>query len=107
MKEILLQNALPDLAEELQSQLADDDQSALASQIGSLRIVDRCRCGDDFCATFYTVAKPKGAWGTNHETIPLDCENCYLNVDVVDGKIVSVEVLYRDEIRARLLQLIP
>jgi hypothetical protein len=104
---LLLQDALPELAEELQMLLGNADQAELASQIGSLQIIDRCRCGDDFCGTFYTIPKPKGAWGVGHETIPLDCEDCYLNVDVVDGKIVSVEVLYRDAIRNTLIQLLP
>ena len=69
--------------------------------------MDRCRCGDDFCATFYTAPKPRGAWGAKHETISLDAENGYLNVDVNNGKIVCVEVLYRDEIRNKLLRLLP
>jgi hypothetical protein len=95
MTKILLQQALLDLAEELRILLINDNQNELASQIEMLHI-DRCRCGDDFCATFYTAPKPKGAWGAQHETIPLDCEGGYLNLDVVDGKIVSIEVLYRD-----------
>jgi len=103
----LLKDALPELAEELRTLLGKDDQAELASQIASLQIIDRCRCGDDFCATFYTIPKPKCAWGLGHETIPLDCKDCYLNVDVVDGRIVSIEVLYRDSIRDKLLQLLP
>ena len=103
----LLQDAFPELAAELRTLLGIAGQAELASQIASLQIIDRCRCGDDFCATFYTILKPKGARGVGHETIPLDCEDGHLNVDVVDGGIVSVEVLYRDSVRDKLLQLLP
>jgi major membrane immunogen (membrane-anchored lipoprotein) len=107
MSRPLLQDVLPELAEELRTLLEKDGESQLAAQISSLHIVDRCRCGDDFCATFYTAPKPKGAYGAKHETIALDIEDGYLNVDVNDGKIVCVEVLYRDEIRDKLLRQMP
>lgn len=107
MTQPLLQDVLPELAEELRTLLETDGQSQLAAQILSLRIIDRCRCGDDFCAMFYTAPKPKGAYGTKHETIALDAGDGYLNVDVNDGKIVCVEVLYRNEIRHKLLNLLP
>jgi hypothetical protein len=103
----LLQDVLPELAEEMRTLLEKDSELDLASQISSLRIVDRCRCGDDFCATFYTVPKPRGAWGPAHETIVLDCEDGYLNVDIVNRKIVSVEVLYRDALRDKLHLALP
>jgi major membrane immunogen (membrane-anchored lipoprotein) len=107
MTQPLLQNALPELAEELRTLLEKDGESQLAGQVSSLHIVDRCRCGDDFCATFYTAPKPKGAYGAKHETLALDAENGYLNVDVNDGKIVCVEVLYHDAIRDKLIRLLP
>ena len=102
-----IQEVFPELAEELRILLEADSEPELASQIPALFIVDRCRCGDDFCATFYTAPKPKGAWGIGHRTIPLDCEDGYLNVDVLDGKIVSIEVLYRDVLRLKLHQAVP
>ena len=107
MAQLLLREVLPQLAEELATQLEGEDEPQLANQVPSLRIVDRCRCGDDFCATFYTAPKPKGAYGEGHETIALELENGYLNVDVVSGRIVCVEVLYRDDIRDKLLRRLP
>ena len=108
MTQPLVQDVLPELAEELRRLLEADTEAELARQIPTLCIVDRCRCGDYFCATFYTAPKPKGgAWGPDHETISLDCEDGYLNVDVLDGKIVSVEVLYRDATRVKLHRAVP
>jgi hypothetical protein len=107
VNQLLLEDVLPELAEELRAQLEKDSEHDLVSQIPSLRIVDRCRCGADFCATFYTAPKPRGAWGPVHETIALDCEEGYLNLDLVNRQIVSVEVLYRDELRNKLHKAVP
>jgi hypothetical protein len=72
-----------------------------------LRIVDRCRCGDDFCASFYTQPKPKGAYGPGYRNIALTPAKGMLILDVVDGVIANVEVLYRNDIREKLLALLP
>jgi hypothetical protein len=103
----LLHEAIPELADELETLLRKNGEAELAGQVSSLCIIERCRCGDDFCSTIYTASKPKGAWGTSHETIPLDPEEGYLNVDLVDGKIVEIEVLFRHQMRNQLLQLLP
>jgi hypothetical protein len=103
----LLIDAMPELAQELESLLAKDGESDLAVQVRQLHIVDRCRCGDDFCATFYTVPRPNGAWGAGHRNISLDCETGMLILDVVNDKITCVEVLDRDEIRHRLHEVLP
>lgn len=102
----LLEDALPEFAAELRRTFEAEGRADLADQIRGLRIVDRCRCGDDFCATFYTVAKPAGAWGPEHETVVLEsAEAGMINVDLVAGRIVEIEALYRDELRAALVRL--
>lgn len=98
---------MPELAGELEALLRKNGEAELASQVAGLRIIDRCRCGDYFCATIYTSPKPKEAWGTGHETIALDPEEGYLNVDLLNGDIVEVEVLFRARIREQLLKLLP
>ena len=55
--------ALPELAEEIQRMLAERGESKLAEQVQELNLIERCRCGDDFCATFYVLPKPVGAYG--------------------------------------------
>jgi hypothetical protein len=103
----LLHEAIPELADELKTLLSKNGETDLAGQVSSLRIIDRCRCGDDFCSTIYTASKPEVAWGAGHETIPLDTEEGYMNVDVVNGNIVEIEVLFREQMRNRLLKLLP
>ena len=68
----LLKDALPEFAAELVRTLRAEGRTDLGEQIATLRVVDRCRCGDWFCATFYTVPKPDGPWGKGHETVPLE-----------------------------------
>ena len=102
-----LVEALPDVAAEVEGLLRLEGESSLASQLRELRIVDRCRCGDEFCATIYTVARPAGPWGPGHYTLALRPKRGYINVDILDGRIVELEILYRDEIRERLASLLP
>ena len=100
-------DALPDLSAEITLLLEKEGRPELARQVADLTIRDRCRCGDDFCGTFYTAPRPDGSWGPNLECIPLEPNQGMLILDVVAGKISSVEVLYRDEVRARLLEMLP
>jgi hypothetical protein len=98
-----LVDAFPLLSEELQKLLVQKGESELAAQVPGLVILERCRCGDDFCATFYAQPKPSGAYGPGHRNVSLEPEQGMLILDVVDDKIACVEVLYRDEIRRQLL----
>ena len=103
----LLQDTLPDLADELTAFLRSQNEMDLAEQVPLLRLVDRCRCGDGFCATLYTAPKPEGAYGPNHESIPLNSSSGQLILDLVDRKIMCLEILFREELRGRVLQLFP
>ena len=105
---MFLESAIPDFAAELRRLLESQRRPDLAQQITGLRVVDRCRCGDDFCATFYAVPRPGGAWGPDHETIVLKfVETGMINIDLVAGRIVAVEVLYREDIQSALARLFP
>jgi hypothetical protein len=95
----LLIDVLPGLTQELQQLLTGQDEPALAAQVPGLRIVDRCRCEDDFCATFYVRSKPKGAYGPDHRNVALTPNEGMLILDVVGEKIAAVEVLYREDVR--------
>ena len=47
---MLVSEAFPELSEELRELLRNKREAELAEQISELKLVDRCRCGDDFCA---------------------------------------------------------
>lgn len=100
---MFVRDVLPELIPELEDGLRADARPELAAKVADLVIIDRCRCGDLFCATFYTAPQPIGAYGPGHETLALDT----LNVDVLNGEMVCVEILYRDEIRDKLAAVLP
>ena len=102
-----LVDTLPSLAKEVADLLNKQSEHELAAQIAELTIVDRCRCEEDFCATFYTQPKPHGAYGPNHRNVSLEPELGYIVLDVVSERIMQIEVLYRDEIRKALHASIP
>ncbi|SRR6266496_4990955 len=102
-----LSEALPDVAQEVAALLEKQGHGELAQQVPDLPLRDRCRCGDYFCATFYAVQPPRGAWGPGHENIALEPEEGMMILDVVNNRIVAVELLHREDVRRRLLELLP
>jgi hypothetical protein len=106
-KRLLLTDLLPPFATELQQLLTEKCETELAAQVPGLAILERCRCGDDFCATFYTQPKPEGSFGPGHRNVALTPDEGMLVLDVVTGKIACVEVLDRKEIRQKLVEILP
>jgi hypothetical protein len=103
----LLRELFPGLSAELQELLSGQGEHSLASHVPYLTVVDRCRCDDDFCGTFYVLPKPRGAYGPGHRNVSLEPNKGMIILDVVGEKIAAVEVLYRDEIRQKLLAEFP
>src|SRR5271155_1094007 len=101
-KRLLLTDTLPAFTAELRQLLVEQGAPELAAQVPGLMIFDRCRCGDDFCATFYTKPKPRGSFGPGHRNVALKPDEGMLILDVVGDAIACVELLYRDEVRQRL-----
>ena len=97
----------PDLVGELRELLAESADSHLAEQLSDLVIVDRCRCGDDFCGMFYTIPPPDEAWPSPHRNVPFFTERGELILDVVNERIAAIEVLDRPEVRRVLDEVMP
>jgi hypothetical protein len=87
-------DSLPEFSDELRSLSLQFAHPEIADQIPSLSVVDRCRCGDDFCGTFYTAPKPTGSYVPRHENLELPAKEGMIILDSVDGRIQCVEVLY-------------
>ena len=104
---MLLTEILPLFARELEQLLKNEGETELAAQVPRLNVEDRCRCGDDFCASFYTQPKPNRAYGPSHSCMELEPTVGMLILDVVGGAIVHVEVLNRDDVRQKLLAALP
>ena len=54
---IRLHDLAPEFAEELAALLIAEDEPGLAEQMLSAEIVARCRCEEEFCASFYTAPR--------------------------------------------------
>lgn len=61
-----------------------------------------CGCADLDCATFTARAPADLSPKRQVETVPVNSLAGMVNVDVLDGEIVGVEVLYRPEVRVAL-----
>lgn len=93
----------PKLAGQVRNALIRDSETGLASQIDALRVLKMCDCQEDFCQSFYTEPPPDGAypldrhrnWCQDDDEDELLGWEGFLILDVVDERIVSVEVLYR------------
>lgn len=55
----------------------------------------------------YTVRPPPDPWGRNHRNVSLHPKVGYLILDMLDQEITGIEALFRNEIRERLLTLLP
>ena len=106
-KQMRLADVFPAFATELRQLLIEKGEPELAAQVPSLRIFERCDCGDDFCSTFYTQPKPEGAYGPGHRNVALTPNEGTLILDVVDMEIACVEVLDRDDVREKLVEVFP
>jgi len=104
---IALSTVDPEFSSELRQLLTAAGEDALAAQVASLDVVDRCRCGEAQCATFYTQPKPAGAYGPGLRSVQLSPNLGMLILDVVEERIACVEVLDDDRFRRRLLLACP
>ncbi|WP_235614474.1 hypothetical protein [Streptomyces ambofaciens] len=92
----LLRDVFPDLVAELTALLQDEGESELAVCARDLRLVEECGCGDGFCQSIRTADHPRGRpYGPGHRCVPLSPSTGMLILDVVDGRIVYIEVLDR------------
>ncbi len=100
---ILLVYILLDLALEIQESLTALGYVELASQVWQLPFVERCTCRNHFCSSFYT----RQPGGRHEKTIQLAPDRGMINLDICEGLIAYVEILYCDDIRHKLDGLFP
>ncbi|MFJ7157968.1 hypothetical protein ACIQUQ_23950 [Streptomyces sp. NPDC101118] len=89
----LVREVHPDLVAELVALLEAEGERDLAVCVRDVRLYERCPCTDDFCQSFRTAPGPDGPYGPGHRCLPLLAEQGMLNLDVVQGRIVYVEVI--------------
>lgn len=97
-----VEELFPRFAAELANLCRREGHPNLADQIGTLPIVDRCTCGEANCAHFFTAPPPRGSYGAGHSNVVLPAELGMIVLDIIDGRIVAVEVLDRPEVKRAL-----
>jgi len=102
---MLLVESLPEFSRELRELLIAADHPALAAQVDRLEIVVKCSCNDNFCASFYTARKPFERYGEWRPSVEVQPAEGMILLDVLGDTIVFIEVLYRDDVRSKLLPL--
>lgn len=107
MNELTVKSGLKAFAEELELALRNQGHPVLAQQVEHLPLLDRCRCGDSSCSTFYTAAKPAGTYGSRHSNTVVQSPVGMIILDVVDGEIRCVEVLDRPDVQKVLTAVLP
>ncbi|MGW2235441.1 hypothetical protein [Streptomyces sp. NPDC001759] len=92
----LIRDVFPDLIAELTTLLEEEGERELAVCAWDLRLVDACGCADDFCQSIRTADHPRGQpYGPDHRCVPLSPSKGMLILDVVDGRIMYIEILDR------------
>ncbi|GAB3825588.1 hypothetical protein ACFPIJ_45730 [Dactylosporangium cerinum] len=92
----LVRERWPTFSAELYAALRRAGEKRLRRSSKRLRVVQMCPCGDDFCQSFHTAPRTGKPYGPGHRNVWLGPPWAgYLVLDVVDGRIVYVEVLYR------------
>ncbi|CAG6394866.1 hypothetical protein NMG29_32915 [Streptomyces cocklensis] len=87
---------LPDLVAELVALLEAEGERELAICAWDLCFFGECGCRDDFCQSIRTADHPQGQpYGEGHRCVPLLPSSGMVNLDVVHGRIVYVEILDR------------
>lgn len=99
-------NILPQFAAELATALEESGHPELARSVDGIEIVERCRCSEPGCVSFY--AHPKSS-----DTDSAECDRIVLRMRGVScvyhqrGRIVWLEALGRQDDRAILDERLP
>ncbi|MFE1840244.1 hypothetical protein [Streptomyces sviceus] len=98
----LVRDVFPELVDELAELLRAEGEHSLALCVRDVRLVAGCGCGDDFCQSLRTAEHPPGQpFGPGHRCVPLLPARGDLILDVVDGRIMYIEILDRPPMRRR------
>ncbi|GAA4086938.1 hypothetical protein [Streptomyces shaanxiensis] len=99
----LVREVFPELVDELAQLLEEEGERELAICVRDVRMVGECGCGGDFCQSIRTADHPDGQpYGPGHRCVPLVPADGMLILDVVDGRIMYIEILERPPLRRRV-----
>ncbi|WP_051844467.1 hypothetical protein [Streptomyces globisporus] len=92
----LVREVHPELVAELVRLLEEEGERDLSVVVRDVRLYGACGCSDDFCQSLRTSDhRPGTPYGEGHRCLPLPAETGMLVLDVVHGRISSIEVIDR------------
>lgn len=91
----LVREVFPEVYADIVRLVEADGHQRLLEALPELAVVEPCSCGDSFCASFYTGARPRGTWSDEGHARSLRDADTKLvfSVDVVDDAIRYVEII--------------
>ncbi|MFG2693331.1 hypothetical protein [Kitasatospora sp. NPDC048407] len=96
----LVRDVFPELVDELAALLEQDGEPELAAGARELRLVALCECEDTSCQSFRTALHPAGQpYGPGHRCLELPAEEGMAVLDVVDDRIMYVELIDHPPLR--------
>jgi hypothetical protein len=99
----LVREVFPELVDELVQLLEEEGERELAICVRDVRVIGECGCGDDLCQSIRTSDHPGGQpYGPGHRCVPLLPSSGDLILDVVNGRIMYIEILGRPPLRRRV-----
>jgi hypothetical protein len=127
-----LRSIWPEVLANLEGLLVAEGEVKLAASLDTLMVVDRCRCGSDYCSIVHTQHWTNAGWnvpttslswpGQTRRTMSFfrshhsrkasktskPLRTAFLTIlEIVDERIASIELLSDDESRRRLLEALP
>lgn len=98
----LVREVYPELVEELALLLEDIGERYLSVSVREVRMIAPCECSDGFCQSIRTAEHEPGTpYGPGHRNVILEPEDGMLVLDVVDERIVYIEVLFKAPMKRR------
>lgn len=97
----------PGFVTELEQLVLNSAHPELSFQIRSLPVVARCLCRSKNCAHFYTEKPAATGYGTGHWTLELNPKRGLIVLDLIEYRIVSIEVLDRSDVKHILDRFFP
>ena len=102
-----LSTTLPEFAAETRRTLIECGEVELAKQVDELWVYDRCRCGDEGCATVYTSTSEESRSGYRGTGGHMPDAKGYVLIDVCNERITCIETLEYPEFVQAVRELLP
>jgi hypothetical protein len=100
-----LAKLMPFLAVEIEEGLLHLGETELASSVSELEVISRCMCDSKNCGTFYTMDKSRWSGKKLRQVVPM--VNGLYAIDIFEEEIACIEIMDRENVAKKLIELYP